>query len=469
MSVSFNSFLQKAREVATESDESESKTSSVYPSRSYSNKEVEDIIKVQAIFRGKKAREEYLNALSYKEFSKSVTLLSNQRELFKLPTAMDGKVLVYLSSDPNTVLKETGTFKAVERWQKNQQAARLCRKNAFTSLLIPKSQVYGRFLIQERVPLNKYCLKSQVGLYMENPERFTRAVKELTSFLCQCTIPCITSKKTSYYSTLTESETHLLRYDNFRLILDEDRKGKIACIDLERFSEVPPEGFGGYLVVARKMISSFPLHFDEIVAIVEKHVSLRSKLPSLERKQRRSIRGFQKIYIDHAISLEERDITLENPTKSPKLSTLQKKKLQGEMEKKLQGEMDQSYEALKGILGNEQLLIFRKELFPQLVEAVENFIQKHLQNHYKIYQQGRKLEKSDLPSIRTLLFPSRKNVYYDLFEQFLSSPFLDKVQQRYKQLLLIQLGNMVFDFLSKENLIHQAFLSNVQHRVAMFF
>ena len=103
--------------------------------------------------------------------------------LSRLPKALNGKTRVYLPKELPVVLKDSGSPQNLHRFEKMQQASKICMQNEYVHLVIPKARIYGDFIIESRLPITLHDFKGQIGLYIENCEQFTNAVKEFTGFL----------------------------------------------------------------------------------------------------------------------------------------------------------------------------------------------------------------------------------------------------------------------------------------------
>jgi len=166
--------------------------------------------------------------LSAALFEKAKTFVDPPANLSDLPRASACKTPVYFPHDLPVVLKQSGAVKAQERFEKMWQARDICEKNGYSHLVLSIARLYGDFIIENKLPITFQSTKEQIGLYVENHDKFTRAVEEFTRLLFQSDFYDITE----YYGW---AETVMGRYDNVSLYLEENR-GRIGLLDLECFS-----------------------------------------------------------------------------------------------------------------------------------------------------------------------------------------------------------------------------------------
>src|SRR4029079_3642674 len=114
-----------------------------------------------------------------------------------------------------------------------------------------------------RLPITAHDFKAVIGIYTENRERFTNAVKEFTGFLCQSNISDVTQLSPgSPYSPFAKAS--MGRYDNFIPYLEDD--GKIGLIDLVMFTpHKTKSNERGCFDECETVILLFPYHLEAIL------------------------------------------------------------------------------------------------------------------------------------------------------------------------------------------------------------
>ncbi len=251
-------------------------------------------------------------------------LLLDHSNLEDLPRASAGKTPVYLPKTLPIVLKHSdrgGPGQGKRRLEEMELARKICEQNNYNRLTIPKGCLYKEFLIETRVPLEKHDFKAQVGLYIENRDKFTNAVKEFTGFLFQSSLSDITDTRT--YST----RTYLGRYDNVALYLEKEQ-GKIGLIDLEHFEPIVDKSSAASFKKCLDAIALFPLHFEEILTIAKAFdPRIKDYLKKLEESRDEVLKRFKEIYYDHLSFIKTKKIPIENPAYFEKISLARKKSI----------------------------------------------------------------------------------------------------------------------------------------------
>lgn len=239
-------------------------------------------------------------------------------ETTKTETDTSGKTPVKLPETGSVIIKYTQPGVAVERFQKMRQARRLCSKHGYKNLSIPKARIHQEkpnkeILIEGRLPIDVYATtKTQIGLYSTHPEAFNQAVKDFVGFLFHANLDDI-SDTNQRYQALAGKEAPLGRYDNIPLYI-EGGIGKIALIDLERFSLRQENDPVNNLNRCALAISLFPLHFSQILETASQLDStIKDDNPYLTSIRDKYCKIFANIFTRHAQFLEKHQITLNNP------------------------------------------------------------------------------------------------------------------------------------------------------------
>ncbi len=227
----------------------------------------------------------------------SMFFLENCFDLEQLPRASSGSAPVYFPPNLPVVFKKTGEIKSLTRFNTMCEVRELCEKRNYENLKIPKARPYGDFIIEERLPIVELKQKSQVGLYCENREKFSLAVKEFTQLLCQVEYPDILTSTHPYQQSL---DMPLARYDNIPFFL-ENEKGMIGLIDLE---DVKIRGKTlcreEVLEIAKQAVLLFPYHLNEILSALRAffpHMELDFSI--LKEEHLNILKNFNTIYFDH--------------------------------------------------------------------------------------------------------------------------------------------------------------------------
>lgn len=165
----------------------------------------------------------------------------------------------------------------------------LCEQNEYHNLVVPMARIYRDCIIESPLPLTLITTKEQIGLYIDNRERFTQAVIQFILF-----------RKKVYSSRTFEVSLYL-----------ENGQGKIGFIDAEYFcfrEYVSP------LTVCRDVVGMFPLHYDEILEVgVGLKLNIERHRGALEKTRQRALANFEREYYSHDRFLKAKNITLRNP------------------------------------------------------------------------------------------------------------------------------------------------------------
>lgn len=218
-----------------------------------------------------------------------------------LPRAPQGNTPVYVPKELPVVLKCCGNGIAQCRFSKTMQAVTLCEQNGYKRLIVPKVQVYKHFIIEDKLPV-MYSKKANIGLYVENREKFTRTAREFMGILCQASFTDLLGYD-SLFSSLVP------RYDNACFLFgteDGSQVGLVGFLDLEQFTPIAgPRELQSYLDACTIAIYFFPYHLEDILDIVKEYDStILNHREELEKSQKAVLEYFQRIYLDHAECLK---------------------------------------------------------------------------------------------------------------------------------------------------------------------
>jgi hypothetical protein len=363
---------------------------------------------IQSIWRGHVAR---INVAKTRRQVLSNALLERAKpyidvagSLRDVPKASVGNTTVYLPIGLPIVLKASGSPANQKRFEQMQQAREICEKNGFTSLVIPKARVYGTFIVESRLPISRHDTKEQIGLYVENRDLFTAAVKEFTEFLCRSKLSDLLGS--SPYGRLAGVASG--RYDNVPLYL-EAGQGKIGLIDLESFSpDLPPRDVRHVFYACANAASLFPYHFEEILSVAKKFdLKMEESLPQLAESRDGSLKLFKLTYEDHAAFIRKNRIGLEDPLSFKKLEGGRIEELKKVVEDFLRKEHKSGF-SFRGFLGekpDETLASFNAKVFPLILDGMHTLIQDLLK-----FNLGHKIGEGGVSSYPKLL--SLRTLYF---------------------------------------------------------
>lgn len=402
-------------------------------------------IKIQSIWRGhsarvkaEKARKQLLNYVLLEKAKPYVDIPSNRQNL---PRASSGKTPVYLPKELPIVLKQSGSPKNQKRFDQMKQGRDICEKSGYENLVIPQARVYGNFIIESRLPITMHGTKEQIGLYIENREQFTIAVKEFTGFLYQSCYNDITGNYgTDPYCTLSKSP--IGRYDNIALYL-ENGEGKVGLIDLERFSPGCNKLQKNWSFSrCRDAIRLFPYHIDEILSVAKNFdPDIENYRKDIEIERDEVLKRFKLVYEDHLYFIIEKGITIKDPGKFENLELNRKKDIQGLIERELR-KLNQNY--FKGILGEDSdktLARFNEKGFPQILDATCAFINTLLEMNLE--KAG---GKSAITSRVKLL--AVRSLHFELSNYLYNNPFEESIE-----MFVFKDSSVLFSNFQKENLV----------------
>lgn len=390
-------------------------------------------IKIQSIWRGYSARVKAEKArkplLSYSLLEKAKPYVDAPSNLKDVPRASHGKTPVYLPKELPIVLKQSGAPQNQKRFDQMQQGRDICEKSGYEHLVIPKARVYGNFIVESRLPITVHGTKEQMGLYIENRERFALAVKEFTGFLCQSEFYDITGGSNDPYGTL--AKTPVGRYDNIALYLEED-EGKIGLIDLEEFSPGRSKRQKEWCFFpCRDAVHLFPYHLDDIMNAAKKFDSnIESYRKNLEKERDEALKRFKIAYEDHLEFIKEKDITIEKPLEVIEVSSLRKENIKEAIIEVIRKEHDGVwYKNCLGERPDEVIELFGKA-FPKILDATTSSLSEILKKKEKSAT-GVISSQRELLSFRTLRFSSSSRWYRDLQEKVGSELQMMKIEEEW--------------------------------------
>ncbi|MDP1608339.1 MAG: hypothetical protein Q8L98_03380 [Chlamydiales bacterium] len=382
--------------------------------------------------------------LSFGVFKAAISLL-NPSEIKKLPRANSGKTLVAFVPSLPVVLKQTDD-KGKERLQKMIEAKEICKANNYSCLVIPEARISGDFLIESRLPiLEEPEQKTQIGLYTERRECFTKAAIELTSFLCQATLADLSGQTNDFWKCLCD--TSIPRYDNAILYLDKEGQGKIGLVDLEDLKRPSTKSSEHIVTACKQCIRFFPYHFEEILSTArEFYPAIEQHIETFKKEQKLILDYFQKVYGAHREFAERNQITPANSFRQLSTLALEDKDAAGASMMKRLDSCLQDLPVIKSpkdieLLNTlarftpEQQELFQikrptpdtdftvptealEEIFPELCNMSLKLINEHLQTNEK--KSKAPVSYPQLLSMRTLVFNEKNQLYVSLKENFSS-------------------------------------------------
>ena len=395
----------------------------------------------------------------------------DNRSFDKLPVAYGAKARVYFPENLPIILKQLHFDKSArERFNQMQQGRQLCQKNNYRHLVIPDAWLCGSFVIETRIPIKSRSNEEQIGfdigMYIENRDRFTNAIKEFVGFLCQSTLSDITGNVRNFYQFLDKT-TPIGRYDNLLLHL-EKAQGKIGLIDLEEFSpqchrrDVDSDWC---YFRCRDAVCLFPHHLEEILSVAKTfYPAIETEFrEALTRVRDRSLERFKLVYHRHIEFFKENAITLKHPEEIPKLTEECQERLKESIAKYVQelhvgkakelyGDDDSIY--IKGRLGvtPEESIKQSKEITPKIIGHIMGFISNCAS--CAVGPTGSVSSLTELVSIRKLYMGAQSQDYRDLLEAISSElPLLKIAKQIDRDTLAKLLMTKIFEKLVEANII----------------
>jgi hypothetical protein len=384
-------------------------------------------IKIQSIWRGRLARvKANKHLLSYALLKKAKPYVDTPSSLKDMPQASSGKTPVYLPKELPIVLKKSGSPANQKRFAQMEQGRDICDKSGYENLVIPKARVYGNFIVESRLPITMHGTKEQIGLYIENRERFAGAVKEFTGFLCQSSLYDITGGSNDPYGTL--SETPVGRYDNIALYLEKDQ-GKIGLIDLEQFApECSKMQEAWCFFKCQTAVHLFPYHLEEIMSAAKKFDSnIEAYRIDLQLHRDEALTRFKLAYEDHLAFIKEKGIKVEEPLKVVEVSLQRKENIKEALLVVIRKEHDGVW--YKNCLGEkpEEVIALFEKSFPKILDLTTAFLSEILKKKIESTKEAIS-SYIQLLSCRTLRFSSSGKWYRDLQKKVASELQMMKIE-----------------------------------------
>lgn len=304
--------------------------------------------------------------------------------------AEGGKTTVYLPKDmPEVVLKKSGKDGAMMRLHNMQVTREVLKDLNCTHLVIPQVNVHKKYLVETRVPISARSLDN-IKTYLENPEKFDDAVREITKMYSVMHLSRIVDPRHLAISSIVGDS---VRYDNLPLYIDTDGKGKIGLIDLERIYSEPGD--------LGELVRIFPLHRDIIIdesnKLREQGSHFRSDSPSkYEEEFERGKKYLEEAYSKHLAWSKDKHITPKTATQPFSISPERKQEIAQVVESEILKLNHRQYEVYerrkkevpldvqKDFLNNpEEAKQLAPAISEQILENVLHEIKSHLKEHTK--------------------------------------------------------------------------------------
>ena len=348
------------------------------------NKSLKDaVIRIQSIVRAHlakvKATEVKEHYLDPELFKKATYYTKKPANVSREPRAINGIAMVYLPRNLPIVLKYIGDSISKRRFEKIIAARKLCQKNSYKDLVVPRARVHGDFLLECRLPIEVHDFREQVGLYVDNRDKFTPAIREFAGFLFQTTLHDIVGRPPgNFYAQLTDIA--IGRYDNVALYLDETQ-GKIGLVDLEQFDPYCDRTDDRWSYSrCETLICLFPLHFEEILNVAKEYdPNIENFREDLKKIRDKAYVFFKMIYIDHEELIKDNHITIENSTRLAEIKAENYVNILDEIRQFIsdshQGHYGAAYQNCLGIDPVDSLVQLEKK-FPEVMQATTDFLSK---------------------------------------------------------------------------------------------
>lgn len=283
---------------------------------------------IQKYVRGYLKRKPFLPSYLYPQYREQCERALKPNS--NLPRANGGRTTVYLPQEvPEVVLKQSSREKAIIRFHKMQTVRSILNSQKSSHLIIPKAQLCGDFLVEERLPIN-VDIYHNMGLYISQPELFDEAVRELTRLFSKRHLSDLVNRQndfTSYIYDVNDS----IRYDNLPLYIVEEngkKEGKIGLIDLEDLKD------GGTPQALQDLVRIFPFHLNVIKNEAHK-LKMQVNESSLNNYAEKGKNHMQVGFIDHLDWLKQKHVSTKissqlfqvTPERVQELSVLVEKEL----------------------------------------------------------------------------------------------------------------------------------------------
>lgn len=424
------------------------------------------VIRIQSIVRTHlakvKATEIKEHYLDPELFKKATYYTKKPANVRGEPRAINGIAMVYLPRNIPIVLKYIGDSISKHRFEKIVEARKLCQKNSYKDLVVPRARVHGDFLLESRLPIEIHDFREQVGLYVDNRDKFTPAIREFAGFLFQTTLNDIVGRPPeNFYAQLTDIA--IGRYDNVALYIEETH-GKIGLVDLDQFEPYCDRTDDRWCYSrCETLICLFPLHFDEILNVAQEYdPTIENFHEDLEKIRDKAYAFFKMIYIDHEALIKNNHITLENSTRILEIKAENYLNIYNEFRQFItdshQGHYGPDYQNCLGLDPTDSLMRLEKK-FPEVMQATTDFLSKMIR--LSLIQRSSKqshISARDLIFFRALKFSDQNNEYINLKNIIKSR--LEKLEINY-----IELTKIIFLSLVKEKVLASCNMDLKNHTI----
>ena len=261
-------------------------------------KEEKAAIIIQKHVRGFLGRKSFLPLGLHLKLKSAIAAINKSTQ-----RAFGGKTPVYLPKiadlSLDVIFKKTGVPYAISRFDQMQYVRKILRKQGCDHLVIPKVNLCGEFLVEQKLPIHGLCYHN-MGIYLNHIRSFDAAVKELVGLFSEIRIYDLVYRCPTFSLNLHSKD--LVRYDNLPLYIDEshgERVGKIGLIDLELLGHPSAEGL-------YDLARIFPYHL-EIIHQQAHALGIDFDFDELKNSAIRGDLFLQKGYREHLDWIENHD------------------------------------------------------------------------------------------------------------------------------------------------------------------
>jgi len=309
------------------------------------------------------------NLLADSLFEKAKQYIDDPTMLAKAAHPVSGasRETIYIPNDLPIVIRDYKNKQGNQRFFKMKEAYTLCEKLQAGHLEVPKARLYETYLIEEKLPNQHGAAIPGMAFYFENHHFFTKAVLELTAFLCYANVTDIVGNDGHKLKNLNISL--IPRFDNLLLYCtEEDDKKiyKIGLIDLETLdlTSLPPT----LLDVKNAMsqtIQLFPYHFEKIIELGKTFCQLSSEtIEELRKLSEKSQELYQIVCSGNLSFYQKNNITPQNQLLAP---ITEKRK------EEIKKQLSMSFSNRKFFKNSDGVTRrFEEEAFPQLIALLQN-------------------------------------------------------------------------------------------------
>lgn len=330
-----------------------------------------------------------------------------------VPKATNAQNDVYFPEElPDLVIKDLrSSEKAIRRWHEMRDVRDVVEAQGSFHLKIPRADVYGRFLIEEYLPIDS-DISYHMSLYMENPSLFDDAVRELTRLCSKFHIPDLLNVGHPRAWIRHQGEpVYDFRSDNLSPFLvqtpDGKKKGMLSLHDLENVVKVDDRL---HRPSVNDLVRIYPYHL-EIIKEEAKMLKIPYDEKSLQDWSEKGKTYLQVGYVDHFRWLKSKGISLATAASPfsvrPERMIALTQVIEEELIKLNEGINDylkrirrpQGYEVEKGFLKENQA----KELAPLMCQQIVKDLKEQLEE--KVKKLARKFApESDMVTMRSPVF-----------------------------------------------------------------